>query len=98
MSSSFPKKNSITSLDEYYRLDGLYHDAYDRVQSGGTGAGYSGIHYEVMNELRRYGLSANSREEALRMLKQLLTEFEKTELGSSTTQSDEDYLSKFDDI
>ena len=98
MSSSSPKKNSITSSDEYYRLDALYHDAYDRVQSGGTGAGYSGIHYEVMNELRKYGLAANSREEALHLLKQLLTEYEKTELGSSTTQSDEDYLSKFDDL
>jgi hypothetical protein len=98
LSSSSPKKSSITSLDEYDRLDALYHDAYDRVQSGGTGAGYSGIHYEVMNELRKYGLAANSREEALRLLKELLTAYEKTELGSSTTQSDEDYLSKFDDL
>jgi hypothetical protein len=56
-------------LDEYYRLLELYHDAYDRVQSGGTGAGYSGIHYEVMNELRRYGRAANSRDEALQILK-----------------------------
>ena len=98
MSSSSPKKNSITSLDEYYRLDELYRDAYDRIQSGGTGAGYSGIHYEVMNELRKYGLAANSREEAIRLLKQLLAEYEKTELGSSTAQSDEDYLNKFDDL
>jgi hypothetical protein len=51
-----------------------------------------------MNELRTYGLAANSREEAIRLLKQLLTDYETTELGSSTTQSDEDYLSKFDDI
>jgi hypothetical protein len=85
-------------LDEYYRLDELYNDAHDRIQSGGTGAGYSGIHYEIMNELRRYGLAANSREEALRLLKRLLTEYEKTEFGSSTSQSDEDYLSKFDDV
>jgi hypothetical protein len=85
-------------LAEYYRLDELYHDAYDRVQSGGTGAGYSGVHYEVMNELRRYELAANSREEALRLLKQLLTEYEKTELGSSTAKSDEEYLNKFDDL
>jgi len=98
LSSSSPKKNSITSLDEYYRLDELYHDAHDRLQSGGTGAGYSGIHYEIMNELRKYGLAPNSREEALRLLKQLLSEYEKTQLGSSTTQSDEDYLSKFDDV
>lgn len=89
MSSSSPKKNSITSLDEYYRLDELYRDAYDRLNSGGTGLGYSGIHYEVMNEPRRYGLGANSREEVLRLLKQLLTQYEKTELGSSTTLSDE---------
>jgi hypothetical protein len=85
-------------LDEYYRLLELYHDAYDRVQSGGTGAGYSGIHYEVMNELRRYGRAANSRDEALLILKQLLTEYEKTELGSSTSEADEDYLKKFDDV
>jgi hypothetical protein len=51
-----------------------------------------------MNILRQYGKVPNGREEALRMLKQLLTEYEKTELGSSTTQSDEDYLSKFDDL
>ena len=51
-----------------------------------------------MNELRKYGLAPNSREEALHLLKQLLTAYEKTELGSSTTQSDEDYLSKFDDL
>jgi hypothetical protein len=98
LSSSSPKKSSITSLDEYYRLDALYHDAYDGVQSEGTGAGYTGIHYEVLNELRRYGLAANSRDEALRLLKKLLTDYEKTELGSSTTQSDEDYLSKFDEL
>jgi hypothetical protein len=51
-----------------------------------------------MNELRKYGLAATSREGALRLLKQLLTEYEKTELGSSSTQSDEDYLSKFDEL
>jgi len=51
-----------------------------------------------MNVLRQYGKAPNGREEAIRMLKQLLTEYEKTELGSSSTQSDEDYLSKFDDI
>lgn len=98
MSSSSPKKSSITSLDEHYRLDGLCRDAHDRLQSGGTGAGYSGIHYEVMNELRKYGLAVNSREEALRSLKQLLTDYEKTEFGSDMKESDEDYLSKFDDV
>jgi hypothetical protein len=51
-----------------------------------------------MNELRRFGLAANSREEALKLLKQLLTEYEKTELGSRAANSDEEYLSKFDDI
>ena len=77
----------------------LYHDAYDRVQSGGTGAGYSGIHYEIMNELRRYGLLANGREEALRALKGLLEEYERNFLGSKPDkQSDEDYLNKFDGL
>ena len=53
--NSSPKKNSITSSDEYDRLSDLYREAYDRVQSGGTGAGWSGIHYELMNILRQYG-------------------------------------------
>ncbi len=52
----------------------------------------------MMNELRKYGLAANSREEAIRLLKQLLTEYEITHLGAKTEQSDEEYLSKFDDI
>ena len=46
--NSSQKKNSITLLDEYDQLSQLYSDAYDRVQSGGTGVGYSGIHYELM--------------------------------------------------
>jgi hypothetical protein len=45
--NSSQKKNSITSLDEYDRLSQLYNDAWDRIQSGGTGAGWSGIHYDV---------------------------------------------------
>ncbi len=98
-SNSSQKKNSITSSDEYYRLLELHREAYDRIQSGGTGAGYSGIHYEVMNELRRYGLTASGREDALRALKKLLEEYERDVLGSkSDQQSDEDYLSKFDDL
>jgi len=83
-------------LDEYDRLSELYREAYDRIQSGGTGAGWSGIHYAVMNEVRRYGKAPNSRDEAIRMLKQLLTDYETNILGS-TSQSDEEYLSKFDD-
>ena len=95
--NSSKKKNSITSLDEYYQLSQLYSDAWDRVQSGGTGAGYSGIHYEVLNAIRRYGRVANGREEALAELKKLLREYEKKHLGAKD-QSDEEYLSKFDDI
>ncbi len=95
--SSSPKKSSITSLDEYDRLADLYREAYDRLQSGGTGAGWSGIHYELMNALRQYGKAPNSREAALQMLKQLLDEYEKTYLGAKD-QSDEEYLSKFDDL
>lgn len=95
--NSSPKKNSITSSDEYDRLADLYREAYDRVQSGGTGAGWSGIHYELMNVLRRYNKAPNGREAALRMLKELLDEYEKTYLGSKD-QSDEEYLSKFDDL
>ena len=95
--SSSPKKNSITSSAEYDQLSDLYREAYDRVQSGGTGAGWSGIHYELMNILRKFGKVPNGRDEAIRMLKQLLAEYEKTYLGAKD-ESDEDYLSKFDDL
>ena len=96
-SSSSPKKNSITSSAEYDQLSDLYREAYDRVQSGGTGAGWSGIHYELMNIIRQYGKVPNGRDEAIRMLKQLLNEYEKTYLEVKD-ESDEDYLSKFDDL
>ena len=80
--NSSKKKNSITSLDEYDQLAQLYTDAWDRVQSGGTGAGYSGIHYEVFEVLRKYGRVANGRDEALAELKKLLREYEMEHLGS----------------
>jgi hypothetical protein len=92
-----PKKNSITSSAEYDQLSDLYREAYDRVQSGGTGAGWSGIHYELMNIIRQYGKVPNGRDEAIRMLKQLPDEYEKTYLEVKD-ESDEDYLSKFDDL
>ena len=95
--NSSKKKNSITSLDEYDQLSQLYSDAWDRVQSGGTGAGWSGIHYEVFDVLRKYGRVANTRDEALAELKKLLQEYEREHL-SAKKQSDEEYLSKFDDI
>jgi hypothetical protein len=90
--------NTIPSLAEYYRLLDLYHDAYDRIQAGEAGAGYGGIHFEVMNELARYGISANGRNDAVYQLKQLLDEYESSELGSTNSQSDEDYLSQFEDL
>jgi hypothetical protein len=77
-------------------LSQLYSDAWDRVQSGGTGAGYSSIHYEVFNVIRKYSRVANSRDEALSELKKLLREYEEEYLGAKD-QSDEEYLSKFDD-
>ncbi len=95
--NSSKKKNSITSLDEYNRLLQLYEEAWDRVQSGGTGTGYSGIHYEIMNVIRKYGRFANGRDEALAELKKLLREYETEYLGTEDP-SDEEYLSKFDDI
>ena len=95
--NSSKKKNSITSLDEFDQLSQLFSDAWDRVQSGGTGAGYSGIHYEVFEMLRKYGRVANGRDEALAELKKLLQEYEREHLGAKD-QSDEEYLSKFDDI
>jgi hypothetical protein len=66
------------------------------VQSGGTGAGYSGVHYEVFNAIRKYGRVANSRDEALSELKKLLREYETQSLGAEN--DDEEYLSKFDNI
>jgi len=47
--------------------------------------------------LRKYGRVANGRDEALAELKKLLREYETEHLGAKN-QSDEEYLSKFDDI
>jgi len=94
--SSSQKKNSITSLADYYQLSQLYNDAQDRLLSGGTGAGWSGIHYDVMNAVRHYGKAPNSREDGMRALKELLTDYERDHLGSQE-QSDEEYLRKFDE-
>ncbi len=94
--NSSKSANSITSSAEYYALSQLYSDAWDRVQSGGTGAGYSGVHYEVFNAIRKYGRVANSRDEALSELKKLLREYETQSLGAEN--DDEEYLSKFDNI
>jgi hypothetical protein len=74
----------------------LYSDAADRINSGGTGAGYSGIHYLVMHRLRQYGRFANGREDSIRVLKQLLKEYER-EHNLNIGQSDEEFLSKFDE-
>lgn len=94
--SSSKKPTSVQSLDEYYDLYNLYEKAFDRIQSGGTGAGWSGIHYELMHKARRYGLSPNGREDAMRAIKQLMEEYEREHLGSQA-QSDEEYLSRFDE-
>ena len=90
------KKNSFPTLEEYYRLLDLYHDAYDRLQFGEAGSGYAGIHFEVMNVLSRYGIPANGRDDAVLRLKQLLDEYERIELGSHSTRSEEDYLDNFE--
>jgi hypothetical protein len=98
LSSAPLKKNSISSLEEYYRLLDLYHDAYDRIQAGEAGSGYGGIHFEVMHELARYGIPTTSRNDAVYRLKQLLDDYERNELGAARSQSKEDYLSKFEDL
>jgi hypothetical protein len=74
----------------------LYSDAADRINSGGTGMGYSGIHYLVMHKLKQHGRFANGREDSIRVLKQLLREYE-IEHSINKDQSDEEYLSQFDD-
>ncbi len=99
--NSSPQKSGIQSLDEYYEALELYNNALDRINSGGTGLGWSGIHYTVMDRVRRYGRSANGREDAVKALRELLREYERaqgwTETPSPTRSSDEEYLSKFDE-
>jgi hypothetical protein len=86
--NSSPKKNFITSSAEYDRLYQLYYEAWDRIQSGGTGAGYSGIHYEVFDVIGKYGRFANSRESAVSELKKLLREYETEYLGAEGLSDD----------
>jgi hypothetical protein len=59
---------------------------------------YSGIHYLVMDRVKRFGGFANGREDAVNVLGKMLREYEKEHFGTNHEQSDEDYLSKFDDI
>ncbi|MEW6401237.1 MAG: hypothetical protein AB1649_05520 [Chloroflexota bacterium] len=85
-------------MADYYEALELYTNALDRINSGGTGLGYSGIHYEVMERVRRYGRFANGREEAVQLLKQLIVEYERAHgLADEPKQSDEDYLKKFNE-
>ena len=94
--NSSDSKSGIQSLAEYDELLELYTDAADRINSGGTGMGYSGIHYLGMHKLRQYGRFANGREDSVRVLKQMLKEYEQ-ENNINKDQSDEEYLSKFDE-
>jgi hypothetical protein len=93
--NSSNSKSGIQSLAEYYELLELYSDAADRINSGGTGAGYSGIHYLVMHRLRKYGRFANGREDSIRVLKQLIREYE-LENNINNNPPDEEFLSRFD--
>jgi hypothetical protein len=91
-----PRKSGIPSLDDYYLALDLYSEARDRINSGGTGMGYSGIHYIVMQRIKQFGSIVEGREAAVAELGRLLREFEKTHFGSDNT-SDEDFLSKHED-
>jgi hypothetical protein len=88
-------KSGIQSSAEYYELLELYGNAAGRINSGGTGMGYSGIHYMVMHKLRYYGRFANGREDSIRVLKQLITEYERE--NNLLNDADEEYMSKFED-
>ena len=83
-------------MAEYYELLELCSKAADLINSGGTGMGYSGIHYLVMHKVRQYGRFANGREDSIRVLKQLLKEYEQ-ENNINKDQSDVEYLSKFEE-
>lgn len=96
--SSSDSHNGIQSWDEYNEPNELYHDAADRINSGGTGAGWSGIHYLLMHRLRQYGRVANGREAAVQELKKLLKEFENAHgIEQEGDSTDEDFLSRYDD-
>lgn len=96
--NSSDSPNGIQSWDDYNELSELYHDAADRINSGGTGSGWSGIHYLLMHRLRQYGRVANGREAAVQELKKLLKEFEsKHGVEQERNSSDEDFLSRYED-
>jgi hypothetical protein len=92
--NSSPQKNGIPSLDEYYEALQLYGEAKDRINSGGTGMGYSGIHYLVMQKIKQYGSRVEGREAGVQELGRLLREFEKNNLGSKD-ESDDDLLERY---
>lgn len=94
--NSLPQKNGIPSLDEYYLALQLYEEAKDRINSGGTGMGYSGIHYLVMQKIKQFGSRVDGREAAVQELGRPLREFEKQNL-SSRDESDDDFLERYKD-
>jgi hypothetical protein len=94
--NSSNSKSGIQSSAEYYELLELCSDAADRINSGGTGMGYSGIHYLIMHRLKQYGRFANGREDSIRVLRQLIKVYEE-EHNINNNPSDEEYLGKFDD-
>jgi len=57
---------------QYDELQQLVLDAQDRLI---TGEGRSGVHYELMHLLARYGKHAMSREESIKMGQKLCDEF-----------------------
>lgn len=89
-------KSGIQSLDDYHEALELYHEAKDRINSGGTGLGYSGIHYIVMQRIKKFGSTVEGREAAVHELGRLLREFENRHLGSKD-ETNEEFLSRHDD-
>jgi hypothetical protein len=81
-------------LDEYYQALTLYEEAKDRINAGGTGMGYSGIHYLLMQKIKQFGSRVEGREAAVQELGRLLREFEKNNLGSKD-ESDDDFVERY---
>jgi len=69
----------ITSLQQYYEISMIVDHAKEALVFGGEED--TGIHFTLSWMLRGFGLVVNSREDSVRLGKQLLRDYEKRNLS-----------------
>lgn len=74
----------IKDWEEYNRLESLWDEGNDRIISG---AGMSGIHFDIMYELGKHGINGNGREQSIIEMRKLLDDFVARKLEEQMVES-----------